>query len=540
MLALTSLFVSCNDAIDITQDGQVTNPQDVFRTPTDIERGVFGIYSFLPGETQIDFDSVFTDEVAIGVANGGQGLSDGSYNYFMEAGNSYALSFWTSYYGVINRVNRMIASTDELLEQIQGVNTTEANANRKRLNKSKGELFALRAYANFKLFSYFTPDYTNPSGLSIMKLDFLQTDDYSKMIGRSTVKEIQDFIIEDLDKSTALFTEAAVPLGDYNYINQGVIDAIKTKLYSMVGDYDKVITYGEAVLANPSYNLANATQYSSYFNDADITREVIFQLKRVRGNASVASAWYSVNVSATGSAFFEMGRSLYNALDKLDPTKTGLAYQTSSGTVNTRADVRYTVNVLEGSTVATNYESLNQSDYQQKDVLLIGKYKGRRSQSLPLQNNIPIFRSADIYLAIAEARAAKGQLVSSVTDMEDLLIPGQETATVENILFTLKYNRVTDVSILSRPDITNAQSAWKAILDERRVEFAYEGHRYLDMKRLGAKAGVAGFERYSKDCAINSSCGNSPVPTGHKMTLPIPTREINANTAIKGQQNPGY
>lgn len=536
MLALAGLFASCNDAIDIEQDGQVTNPQEIFRNPTDIERGVNGIYSFLPAESQIEFDSVFTDEVSVGIANGGQGLTDGSYGYFMEAGNSFANSIWTSYYAVINRSNRMIASTDELLKAIEGINNTEVNKQRSRLQKSRAELLVLRAYSHFKLFSYFTPDYTDPTGFSVMKLDFLQTDDYSKVIGRSTVQEIKDFIIEDLEEAQNLFTISGVTLSGNYYVNIGMIDAIRTKLYSFVGDYPKVITHGEAVIQNPAFQMANPSEYIDIFDDKEVAKEIIFQLKRVRGNASVASAWYSVNVSATGSPFFEMGRSLYNALDKLDPTKTG----TTNSAANARKDVRYGVNVLAASTVATNYQSLPLTEYVEKDKLFIGKYKGRRAQSLPLQNNVPIFRSADIYLAIAEARAGMGQFTANVSDVEDLINATQATATVEGVLVNLQFNRVTDYSILARPNITNAQSAWKAILDARRVEFAFEGHRYLDVKRLGAKAGIAGFDRYEKDCVVNGSCNTSPTPIGHKMTLPIPTREINANSIIRGQQNPGY
>ena len=44
MLALGGLLVSCNDAIDIKQAGEVNNPYEVFKTPNDIKRGVSNIY----------------------------------------------------------------------------------------------------------------------------------------------------------------------------------------------------------------------------------------------------------------------------------------------------------------------------------------------------------------------------------------------------------------------------------------------------------------------------------------------------------------
>src|SRR5690606_18211045 len=113
-----------------------------------------------------------------------------------------------------------------------------------------------------------------------------------------------------------------------------------------------------------------------------------------------------------------------------------------------------------------------------------------------------------------------------------------------SILYTLRYNRWTpakdgNVSGISMPTITDAQSAWKAILNERRVELAFEGARYLDMKRIGAKAGSEGFTRYAKDCQINGAC-NLPV-SSYKMTLPIPVGEMNGNAVLTADsQNPGY
>lgn len=540
ILALTGLLSSCNDAIDIEQPGQVTNPSEIYKTPKDIQRGLMGIYALLPGESEIEFVSVFTDEVAIGIANGGQGLISGEYGFLMQPGNGFASSAWGGYYRVINQINRLLKSNEDLM-------ASASAADLQLLKDYKANLLTLRAYANYKLFAYFTPNYTNPSGLSIMKLDFMQTDDYSKVIGRSTVSEIKKFILDDLSEAELNFTQGQV---SSVYVTQGLVDAIRTKLYAMVGDYPNVITSGQAVLALPQNQIGTVQDFADYFNNKEISKEIIFQLQRVRGNASVASAWYSASVGSNGSPFYEMGRSLYNELDKLDPANTNKQVNVS------RNDVRYEVNVLylnqpgavsnvnspqyRGSFAMADYETLPQAEYVAKDKLFIGKYLGKRSESLPLQNNIPVMRSADIYLAIAEARANAGEINSTATSINSLYTDGQNGNSVEGILFFLKANRSHDRSLLVREaPFNNAQEAWKAILDARRVEFAFEGHRYLDMKRIGAKAGSPGFQRYSKDAIVNGTTAGLPV-TDHRMTLPIPTSELNSNPIIKGQQNPGY
>src|SRR5690606_30787791 len=144
--------------------------------------------------------------------------------------------------------------------------------------------------------------------------------------------------------------------------------------------------------------------------------------------------------------------------------------------------------VKEGTKVLTRYESASQSEYTAEDILLSGKYLG--TVGAELRNDLHIFRVADILLAMAEARAAKGQLVGASTEPDDIL---NQYTDVYSIIYTIRYNRSLDMSLISMPDVSNQQAAFKAILNERRVEFAFEGARYLDMKRLGAKAGSEGF-----------------------------------------------
>ena len=519
------MFVSCNDAIDIKQPGEISDPYEVFRTPSDIARGISGIYISLPGESEIGFGSIFTDEVAIGKDNGGQGLISGEYGFFLQSGNSFAISTWASYYSVINRVNRLI----EISEKLASENPSQAAL----YTNHKAELLGLRAYANLKLFSYFTPDYTNPSGLSIMKLDFVPAEgSLSQEIGRSTVSVISKFIIDDIDEALAIRQSAWVTENN-NYISGEVLRAFKIKLFSMTGNYAELIPLAEQALVNPNYRFATPQEYIDLFvkDPVEPTSEIIWKFARPVGSGgAVASNWYSQSVSITGSFFYEMGRSLYNEFDKLDPATQGQPFSV------TRDDVRYEVNLQTGTSVATDYATLPQAQYVTNDLLLIGKYKGITGPApSALKNSIPVIRKTDILLLLAEARANAGQINLTSTDPDDVV---GDFSTVGNIIYNVRFNRSRSGSVASMPTITSNQSAWNAILEERRVEFAFEGHRYLDMKRLGAKAGSPGYVRYQKDGVVNGAY-NLPV-SDHRITLPIPNTELNANSIIRGQQNPGY
>ena len=83
---------------------------------------------------------------------------------------------------------------------------------------------------------------------------------------------------------------------------------------------------------------------------------------------------------------------------------------------------------------------------------------------------------------------------------------------------------------------TVAEAA-SAVLAERFIELGYEGHRYVDVKRLRNVVNM-GFVRDPLDCGGASPC-TLPV-SDPRFTMPIPQAEIDVNPNISGQQNPGY
>lgn len=537
-------FASCNDAIDIVQDGERNNEYDVYRNADDVKRGVNGIYNSLPGEGEIEFVSVFTDEVSIGISNGGQGLIGGEYGFFMQTGNSFASSTWGGYYSIINRINRLFEISDELKQRVQEnsqLTPAQKAAETAKYINVESELHALRGYAHFKLFAYFTPDYANPSGMSAMILEHVPSKDFDEYIGRSTVAEVSQFIFDELDKSDQAKADSGVTWvpNDKIYVNRAFTNTVRLHLHNMLGNNpDEVIALGTDILNISEFKLATHSEYTDIFPSEEAVpsaeveplSEIIFKLKRtVNGGGAVAGAWYSGNVSENGSAFYEMGRSLYNELDALDPDNQGTTF-------GSRQDVRYNVNLDASTVVAPNYQNLSPSAFRSNDKLFIGKYQGR--QGARLQKDIPVFRSADVLLAIAEARAAKNELNTS-SSPEDI-ISNADYADVQSILFYLRFHRWNgDATQIPFPaTFGSPQEAYAAILAERRVELAFEGKRYLDMKRIGGKAGSPGFQRDAMDCAVNGAC-LLPI-SDYRMTLPIPASEMNANPAIRDQQNPGY
>lgn len=518
-LLASAVLTGCSDAYDIDQKGVVTEESAVFRTPADIDKGIRYVYALFPQESEVNFDSFFTDELGVGIGNAGQGINDGSYTFLLLAGNSDVQSMWGSYYGVVNRLNRILNRIDQML--------LEPGADTATLNSHKAHAYTLRAYCHYKLFAFFTPDYTNPNGLSVIKFDFLQTDDYTRFEKRSTVAEITSFIESDIQKAKAL--GGITTASGTGYASNEMIESILIKMYSMMqtpAAYAKLETAFNNLQASKS--IADVGTYLAMFGpsaDAADPTEGILKLNRVSTDGTVqsgvASSWYP---AAVGDApYMEMGRSLYNELDKLEPSQQGQPYNSS------RLEARYLVAVHNTSQVATNYASLSQEQYRAQDILYIGKYPGITNR--PLMNSLWMFRFTDMLLALAEKRAAEGNLTGTVA-MGDY-------SNVESIIYNVRANRNLnmDGTPLAMPtNFSSSQAAFARILEERRVEFAFEGQRYLDMKRLGSRAGSPGFVRDSQDCASTGACSLAPNST--KLTLPIPRSEMVSNPNMV--QNPGY
>jgi len=479
-------LAGCNDAIDIQQPGRL-GAEQAFKTVSDLQLGLLSSYDQFDLTPQIQFNALFTDELSIGYDNGGQGLSDGTYGFVLNSGSDAPVTFWNNYYDALNSVNRVIDAATLI---------TPDASEQSNYNNVLGQLYALRAYAHFQLLSYFSTDYTDDSALAAILVDFVPTIDQN--LPRSTNGEFYTLINTDLDQADALLSTQA----STTFVSKDFVTALRARMAAYRQNYTAANTYASDLLAK--YPIADQGQYIAMFQDTDNT-EVIFKLTRSVGDnydgqgttgSAFAGGWAGANfafISATkdGSPYFEMGRSLFNMLD---PT-----------------DVRYTVNIDPSSVIDPNYDTNNDPV---ADILVIRKYPGKSGQ--PLMNDLKVFRSSEMLLIKAEA----------LTDANDL-------TGAASLIKKLRDARFGSAQPL--PVYASKEEAFGAILDERRIEFCFEGQRYKDLKRLGARANRS-VDRDPIDCAINGACSISD--SDYRFTLPIPIIESDANPNV--QQNPGY
>lgn len=130
-------------------------------------------------------------------------------------------------------------------------------------------------------------------------------------------------------------------------------------------------------------------------------------------------------------------------------------------------------------------------------------------------DNVSVIRIAEAYLIRAEAQVAAGSAVLNAANaLADLK--------------AIKSRRYTDYTGSAQETADNAMTAaqlFEEIIRQRRIEFAFEGHRFFDLKRLGRD--LTKTPHYT-----------TVAFTDIRMLPPIPQSDVDGNTNLK--QNTGY
>jgi hypothetical protein len=496
MLLMVVATFSCEDAIDIQQPGRI--PAEVaFQTLNDLERGLNGVYLSLDLVNEVAMSAAFTDECAPGVATGGQNFTFG-FIFELNAGSGAAVSFWSLHYNQLNRINR-------LLEGAENLDPEEIEENQDLYNDIIGQALALRAYAHFQLLSYYTTDYADDNALGIP----LQTSvpSIADQPRRNTNGEVYAQIDEDL--SAALNLIESQSSDSRTFVSRDFVLALQARIAAYRQDYATALPIAQDLLNR--YPLADTDAFQDIWLDQS-NEEIIFKLERVlngpydnqgASGAVASGGWIGnvfafVNATAGGGAFYEFSRNLFNLFEE--------------------GDIRRTAYLAPDATISDDYE--NEDDYVNADILPVAKYPGSQGQFL--MNDHKVFRSAEMLLIIAEAHADANRLNGA-------------SNSVASTLKQLRDARFgTPQSLIT---ISNQQTAFNEILNERRIELAFEGHRYKDIKRLGARANQ-NIVREPLDCAQFNAC--ELANDDFRLTMPLPIAEFQGNPGLREQQNPGY
>lgn len=476
--ALAVFAVSCEDAIDIEQVG-LLGADNALQTTNDLQDALSAAYNRLDTSPEIHFNAVFTDEIRIAYSNGGQGQA--LYRQQFNSGAAGPAALWLRNYQGITRATRII----EAAANIDGSDDQAAE------DRIVGQAHAIRAFLHLQLLQYYSPDLTDPSTLGVPVVDFIANTGLAPL--RNTTGETFTAIFTDLDAAAGLIdTQSST-----TFFSRDGVNALRARAYAYSGDYGNAVNFAGPLLT--SYPLGTPAQYDAMIADTG-NREVIMKLERTINDSydgqgatgsSAAGGWNGASFAFSGpdlagGPYYEMATNLWFAYDA--------------------GDLRRDNNGIEFANVAE----------AGRDVYIVNKYRGSEGQ--PLMNDQKILRSSEMLLILAEARAEAGDA------------PG-----VAGLIDTLRDARFG--SDQPTPSYANVTEAWGAIVDESRLEFAFEGRRYVDLRRLGS-LGNRGIDRANMDCAPFAACDLQL--SDYRFNWPIPLNEFNGNPGLRAQQNPGY
>ncbi|WP_415583320.1 RagB/SusD family nutrient uptake outer membrane protein [Flavobacterium frigoris] len=528
------MLLSCNDALEITQKGEL-NDAALFTSIGNMQLFLNETYDRLNLENDITVSSLLTDEVAIG---SGLTVND-TQRFFMVTTNGYAAGIWNSHYNLINYCNRLIRGAALY---------TPTAAELPAYNSIIAQARALRAFAHFELLTYYSTDLSDNAAPGVMIVDFVPAA--SQDIPRSTNGKVFDFIESDLTYVDANLIE---PTGTnaYKFVNTNFIKSFRARMYLYRKNYPEALKYANSVISTSGRILSTCTvtvpnfpatsaatvpqgagtgsttinvdpgsgfpiQRALYQVDQWVSAvspvyrkmwvdaaqgEILFALDRPVNKVNFSSTYNTNGSYLTGGPLYDMGRNLFTA------------YQSSLG--GGAEDYRRWCFVDRSASISTTPATASRTN----EEIVIDKYPGKTGGHTA--NDLKVFRLSEIYFIKAECLIRSGDL------------PG-----AAGLIQQVRQARSYTGGVVPTPVYANVTGALADVLLERRKELSFEGHRYIDLKRLGSDAGVTGTDRYARD-AVNGSATN-PVNINngdYRFTLPIPQAEINVNPL---QQNPGY
>ncbi len=360
-----------------------------------------------------------------------------------------------------------IARSNNLINALEGGSLD--GVSNAPIDQFVAEALFLRALGHFDLCRMFAQDYGFTADASHPGVPYVTVTETFGQPARNTVKEVYDNALADLTKALSLIDDNYYTAGERPYrASTGAINALMARIYLYKGDWANAKSKAEEVINNGSYSLLTNGGYIAGWAAAENT-ESIFDVAILNTDF--------LGTDALGSMYD------FEGYGDIAPTENLLeTYELG--------DVRLGWFVVEPS----------------NGEIYVNKYPGRGG-TLGVDNT-RILRLSDMYLISAEASARMGDIPAGNARLNDIRTRAGIPA----------------ISPVNAIDLLDEVAA------ERRREFAFEGHRWYDLRR-----NQKDIER-GAGCTATGWC--SIAYPNDQFAYPIPQTEMNANPNMV--QNPGY
>lgn len=433
-IAMVSLFTSCNNYLDIKEEGEV-EATSFFQTQDDAMQATNAVYNFLRSWENSAFPYQFiygvpADDVVKGSNPGDASFINAYDNFTFTISDDGVRSYWIGQWQAINRANQVIT------------NVPKINMDSTLKNRLVAEAKMLRAYFYFNLVRIY-------GGVPIF--DGVQTN-YN--IPRNSVNEVYNFIISDLTSAAEILPQT-YPATDLGRVTKGAALGLLSKVYLYKKDWQKAYDTSNQLIGM-GYDLES--DFNRVFRIAgEFGKESVFEVNcdcapQLNPNAGSQYAEVQGVRNQFGWGFFTPSQALENAFEPGDIRKELTILRNGETTP-------------EGDLIAMG-DPNSVTTYNQK--VYLPKALNNSACAYGSKQNIRILRFAEILLINAEAANELGNTATATTNL----------------------NKVRTRAQLAGTTATTQTGLRAAIWHERRVELALEGDRFVDLVRTGEAATV--------------------------------------------------
>lgn len=478
IFSIAAITLSCNDLLEV--DPQQSLPLDgAYGSFSDLNTALIGAYNRFQDPNLWGGDFVLAADLLSNNINWTgsftgpqeiQGLN-------IQTDNGNVTGMYTDTYRLINDANAIILS-------IPNVSDADAAA----LDQIRGQALFMRGAVYFESVRFFARQYgassTNDLGLPISAV-FADGLDKVEELPRATVGEVYAQAIADLQEAEGLLP---IDNGD-GLINRDAATSYLAEIAFQQGNYADAATFSNTVISSGRYSLVPnvASIFASEFSSESIMEVEMTTQDNPGVNAGLSTFYNSQARSGRGD--INIANDLFSAFDDALTADQQAAITADGVTVT---DTRISTLVVEGN-VAIKYEDgVTNTDnpivFRLAELLLmraesLARVNGLNQESVDLLNQIRE-RAFEVVDGVGDPVADESQYVS----------------------FTLA-------------DFASADELIERIIDERRLELAFEGNRYHDLRRLGRDVRGAGFN-------------------ADNVVWPMPQNAVDRNSNLV--QNPGY
>lgn len=399
-------------------------------------------------------------------------------DFLDDASNAFIANKWTSSYNIIARANQILAQIDA------------ASFDNTAKNNIRGQALFLRAFSYYELVQYFGD----------VPLHLVPTQGVEDAALAKTAKAgVYTQIIADAKEAATLLPLKSVQ--EKGRVSSGTAKTLLGYVYMTLKQYGDAATVLKEITGSNQYTLL--TDYAAVFalNNKN-SSESVFEVQYIQG---------SLGLQSNFAYLFIPG------LTNTTPITGVVGNNQIIGGWNT--PTRDLINSYEANDKRKDASIAYYTDAGGVTYPYVKKYLHTHANYNNTDDNWPVYRYSDVLLLLAEA-------LNEQNKSSEALAP---------LNLVRKRAGLTDVTTTSQTELRDI------ISKERRLELAFENHRWLDLVRTGKAIEVMtayGAKVKANPQAYYYPAGSAPLTQSYNVTqtrllFPIPDREIILNPLLK-------